>query len=82
MTVRVEQLARHLRRLGLAAPAAFLLEAHRPLLPLLRQAGIAISPILDPLAGEPGMTASLLDDPTALDRLLAELDGDRPPVTG
>ncbi|HLE59541.1 MAG TPA: hypothetical protein VJA85_07835 [Candidatus Limnocylindria bacterium] len=82
MTTRLEHFAARLRRHGLAAPAAILLEAHRPLLPLLRQAGIVLSPILDPIVGSRGITSALLDDPTAYDRLLAELDADRPRADG
>jgi hypothetical protein len=82
MTTRLAHFATRLRRHGLAAPAAILLEAHRPLLPLLRQAGIVISPILDPILGSRGITAALVDDPTAYDRLLAELHADGPGEDG
>lgn len=78
MTVRIDRLAALLRRGGLAAPARVLLEAHRPLLPFLRQAGIALSPIVDPILGRRGGTEALIDDPDAMDRLLAELAGPTP----
>ena len=45
------RLADELGRRGLRAPAALLLDAHRPLLPLLRQVGIFSGPLIGPLIG-------------------------------
>jgi len=71
-------LADELQRRGLSAPAALLIEAHRPLLPLVRQGAIFAAPLLGPLLGS-GRLASLmwhLDRPEVLDRLLDRLRGD------
>ena len=51
MSDRPGPLARALQQRGLAAPARLLLEAHRPLRPLLAEAGAFLSPILQPLLG-------------------------------
>ena len=71
-------LADELERRGIDAPAAILLDAHRPLLPLLRQGAIFLGPLLSPLLG-PRRHADLrraLDDAGAYDRLLARLAGE------
>ncbi len=69
------RLADELRRRGLTAPAALLLDAHRPLLPLLRQVGIFSGPLIGPLIGVRRMAGlqRLLDEPPALDRLISRL---------
>lgn len=46
-----EPLIRELRRRGLHAPARLLLDAHRPLRPLLANALIFLSPLGRPLLG-------------------------------
>jgi len=69
------RVAAELERRGLAAPAAILIDAHRPLLPLLRQGAIFLGPLMGPLLGA-GRFAGLrrtLDDPAAYDRLAARL---------
>jgi len=73
----VGRLADELDRRGLSAPAAMLLEAHRPLLPLLRQAGIFSGPLIGPLIGARRMAGlqRLLDEPGAFERLVARLAG-------
>jgi hypothetical protein len=65
-----------LRRRGLAAPAALLLDAHRPLLPLLRQVGIFSSPLIGSLIGVRRMAGlqRLLDESHAFDRLISRLE--------
>jgi hypothetical protein len=67
-------IAAQLERRGLAAPARLLIDAHRPLAPILSDVGAALGPLLrvfgDPRAA--GM-AGLLDD-TGMDRLVAALD--------
>ena len=70
-----ESLADEIERRGLGAPAALLLDAHRPLLPLLRQGGIFLSPLLDPLLGRRRFAAlrSTLADPAAYDRVARRL---------
>ena len=72
-----ERLAAELERRGLAGPAAILLDAHRPLLPLLRQGAIFLGPFVAFLLG-PRPLAGLrrtLDDPAAYDGLVARLVG-------
>jgi len=60
---------------GLAAPAAILLDAHRPLLPLLRLAGIFLAPFAGPLLGSwrLGRLIAAAADPAAYDRLTKRL---------
>jgi hypothetical protein len=72
-----DRLAAELERRGLAAPAALLLDAHRPLLPLLRQASIFLGPFLAPIAGARLLRGvrSALDEPELYDRLADRLAG-------
>ena len=69
-----ETLAGELERRGLAAPARLLLDAHRPVRPLLSHAGTFLSPLLGPLLGRrlTGLI-STVDDPAAYDRLIERL---------
>ena len=69
-----ETLAGELERRGLAAPARLLLDAHRPVRPLLSQAGTFLSPVLGPLLGTrlAGLMRTV-DDPAAYDRLIERL---------
>lgn len=72
---QADALARELDRRGIGAPAAILLDAHRPLLPLIRQGAIFLGPLLIPLLG-PRRFAILrhaLDDPATYERLTAGL---------
>ena len=71
-------LADELERRGVAAPAAILLDAHRPLLPLLQQGVIFLSPLLNPLLGARrfGMLRRAVDDPATYDRIAARLARD------
>lgn len=73
--VQAELLAGELDRRGLAAPAAILLEAHRPFLPLLRQGAIFLGPLLAPVIGLRRFAAlrRALDDPASYERLAARL---------
>lgn len=68
-------LADELERRGVGGPAAILLDAHRPLLPLLRQGAIFLGPLLNPLLGPRryGVLRQALDDPATYDRLAALL---------
>jgi hypothetical protein len=76
---RAETLADELERRGVGGPAAILLDAHRPLLPLIRQGAIFLGPLLKPLLGPRrlGSLRQALDDPGAFDRLAAGLARDR-----
>jgi hypothetical protein len=69
------ELADELRRRGLAAPARLLLDAHRPLRPLLDEAATFLMPTIGRLLGTGGMRirATLADDAT-YDRLVARLE--------
>jgi hypothetical protein len=68
-------MAEALRRRGLDLPARLLLDAHRPLRPLLSQVATFLSPGLRPLAGSrlDAVEQALTDD-AAYDRLLSALD--------
>jgi hypothetical protein len=70
------RVAEQLERRGLGPIARLLLEAHLPLAPLLADVGIA----LGPLTGAVGSRSTeelveLVADGTAMERLIAELDG-------
>jgi hypothetical protein len=76
---RSEALAAELRRRGLATPAFLLLEAHRPLRPLLAGASLFMSPLLKPLLGRRyAGVQDLLDDDASLERLIVELERPEP----
>ena len=69
------RVAEELERRGLGAPARLLIEAHLPLAPLLSDAGAALGPRLGAVGGRrAGLLRELLDDATAMERLVAELD--------
>ncbi len=70
-----DALADELERRGMGGPAAILLDAHRPLLPLIRQGAIFLGPLLSPLLGPRrfGILREALDDPAAYERLTARL---------
>jgi hypothetical protein len=69
-----DHLAAELQRRGLSAPARLLLDAHRPLRPLLAQAGIFLSPLGLPLLGRTfSHLRALLDDGPAYDALVDRL---------
>jgi len=76
-----DKLVDELDRRGLAAPALVLLAAHRPLRPLLRQAGIFLGPLATALLGDRSATlraaqAALDDDAAyaAIERRLTHPD--------
>ncbi len=71
----LESISNDLAQRGLAAPASILLDAHRPFLPILRLAGIFLSPFASPLVGRWRLDrlAAMAADPTAYDRLTARL---------
>jgi hypothetical protein len=70
-----DQLADELERRGVGAPAAILLNAHRPFLPLIRQGAIFLGPLLTPIIGRRrfGVMRDALDDPATYERLAARL---------
>jgi hypothetical protein len=67
-------LAAEIRRRGLATPARLLLEAHRPLQPLVGDLATFLSPMLSPLLGgrATGLRAALGDE-AGIDRLMERL---------
>ena len=68
------RIATELGRRGLAAPARLLLDAHRPLAPLVVDAGAALDPFLRMIGGRTTEDMRhLLGDTAELDRLIAEL---------
>jgi hypothetical protein len=79
-TESVDALADQLERRGVGAPAAILLDAHRPLLPLIRQGTIFLGPLLNQLLGprRAGALHEALENPDAYDRLTARLAAGRP----
>jgi hypothetical protein len=76
---RADALADELERRGIAGPAAILMDAHRPLLPLLRQGAIFLGPLLSPLLGprRVGALREALEDPATYDRVAARLGAER-----
>lgn len=60
---------------GLAAPARLLVDAHRPLAPLVADLGAALGPLLALVAGrQADDVRAITDDPDGLDALVDELD--------
>lgn len=79
----IEMISAELSRRGLATPAAILLDAHRPLLPVLRQAALFLAPFAAPLLGRRriDLLRATAADPVAYDHLterLAARRSDRP----
>ena len=69
------RLAAALEHRGLAAPARLLVDAHRPLSPLLSDLAAAFGPLLAPIAGRAGAdVAAVLDDQRGLESLAEELE--------
>jgi hypothetical protein len=67
--------AGELQRRGLATPACLLVDAHRPLAPLLADLGAAVGPLLGAAVGEGADDVrAIVDDPGGLDQLIEELD--------
>lgn len=79
-TEPAEQLAAELERRGIGAPAGILLDAHRPLLPLVRQGAIFLGPLLAQLLGprRHGILSQAVHDPATYERLTARLAGEPP----
>jgi hypothetical protein len=69
-----EPIAAALARRGLAAPALVLLDAHRPIRPLLAMGATFLMPIARPLIGQAAADmARTLEDESAYDRLAESL---------
>jgi hypothetical protein len=69
------RLARALDERGLVEPARLMVEAHRPIAPLLSDLGAAVGPLLGLLGGAGARDArALVTDDDALDRLTRSLD--------
>ena len=77
---QADALADELDRRGVGGPAAILLDAHRPLLPLIRQGAIFLGPLLGPLLGprRHRILRQAIHDPATYERLTARLAGHRP----
>ena len=76
---QAEGVARELRRRGLSTPARLLLEAHRPIRPLLSDASTFLGPLLAPLFGRHlGAIDATLASDEAYDGLLERLDAEDP----
>ena len=70
-----ETLLRWVQRKGLEAPAALLLELHRPLMPLAWSAAMLFGGVLAPLFGADYYEKiEALRDPELLDRILKRLE--------
>lgn len=72
----IDRLARWIARRGLVTPGVFLLEINKPFSFLGSQALWMLQPLMGPLVGRESIAAyaQLLEDPTAIDRLLARLE--------
>ena len=74
---RSESIAAELRRRGLGPPALLLLEAHRPLRPLLSSLALFLQPVSRPLFGSRADAVQrALDDDRSYDELLQRLAAD------
>lgn len=67
-------LAQAIARRGLAAPARLLLDAHRPVAPLIGDAAIALGPLLGSLVGRRHPLSRLASEPSPLERLMSALE--------
>lgn len=74
MPAAVERACDWIRRKKLEAPAAFLLEIHRPLMPLAWPAATLVGPVVAPFVGPDYYErVEALRDPALLDAVLARL---------
>jgi hypothetical protein len=74
---RSELIAAELRRRGLGPPALLLLEAHRPLRPLLSSLALFLQPLSRPLLGRRAdLVQQTLDDDEGYEALLDRLTAD------
>ncbi|MGI8999529.1 MAG: hypothetical protein ACR2GO_07475 [Candidatus Limnocylindria bacterium] len=69
------RIAKELGRRGLAAPARLLLDAHRPLAPLLSDGAAALDPLLRAIGGRAiDDVRSVIGEDAGIESLIAELD--------
>ena len=74
---RSESIAAELRRRGLGPPSLLLLEAHRPLRPLLSSLALFLQPISRPVLGARiDIVQQALDDDAGYDALIDRLAAD------
>ena len=72
---RSEIIAAELHRRGLGPPALLLLQAHRPLRPLLSSLALFLQPVSRPLLGSRAdLLQQALDDDDSFDALLERLE--------
>jgi hypothetical protein len=76
VTDATRRLAAALRVRGLGVPARLLIDAHRPLTPLLDDLGVAAAPLLRLAGGPARELGDAISEPGALDRLGQALDRD------
>lgn len=70
----LDELAGELKRRGLDVPGRVLLDAHRPVAPLLADGAVMLGPFLDALGLRGGSSAArLLSRPDGLERLITRL---------
>lgn len=68
-----------LERRGLSAPARLLLDAHRPLAPLIGSAATFLAPLVGAVGGRRGSELlRLFETPDGIDALIARLDREAP----
>lgn len=67
------RVADEIRRRGLAPAARLLVDAHRPLSPLLADVGAALGPLAGAIGGREVPALVALAEEGGLDRLIAEL---------
>jgi hypothetical protein len=78
----LDSLADGLKKRGLATPALFALELHRPLGNTLAHGVLGLTPLLAPVLGVQRLqqAAALLAEPGSIDLLLERLSGPIPPA--
>jgi len=83
MNIDLLSMADGLKKRGLAIPALFALELHRPLGNTLAHGLMGLTPLLGPVLGAARMqqAAELLADPTAVDALIERLNAPETPAS-
>lgn len=79
----LDTLADGLKKRGLAVPALFALELHRPLGNTLAHGLMGLTPLLGPVLGAAKLqqASALLADPTAVDALIERLNATETPAS-
>jgi hypothetical protein len=72
-SVAARRLAAEIERRGLTTPAVLLLEAHRPVAPLIAAAATFLGPLLGRIAPGAAAIAAVAGDDDAIDLLLEQL---------